>query len=552
MLNDDTFGADGAEPATQAAIGRDFDFFGQTAKVSDAINEEHLRYNRHVPPVKFPTASDIDTARVASKPIRTGYEKYKDAGSIPDLQANPSLWGVAPKRSANDAGQPMQEPRPAENATAAPARKMMSLAEVEAAMLAQNKKPLPVRPQPVQATSSQPSLYEAQVQPDQTIASSAGQSSQHNIRQITPGEPRYAQPTPFKAPLAAVSHQQPSFRSPEPQPSNRSSQIQPVQPRQILQNPDRHPAQINLAYVVALPEQKQLPASQSQAPPRGPMHQLPMGAFPQSLMHLSEGDRARLLHEEAKRAKRNHKIYLLSRDNGLMTPQDKNFITRIQLQQLVTATGNPNEQGTDAALVEDFYYQVHSQIRGGPRQNPHQPLNHFAQTYLFQTGVRQGGAAGRRLHRGGDNHIQRMEQQVQRAVEAAKLKPKNKQLVIEGSLGKISFSNAKTPKPLLNVKRSESSQDANRPQSRGRSAIDRKPQHDDTYAGNRRNILRQIEEVYTLLMQMEDHERHLPPQPTSESDSSVVQQHMEWTQAMQVLNNKLWKGLQVMEPIVAK
>lgn len=46
-----------------------------------------------------------------------------------------------------------------------------------------------------------------------------------------------------------------------------------------------------------------------------------------------------------------------------MTPQGKNFITRIQLQQLVTATGNPNEHGTDSGLSEDFYYQVHNQIR---------------------------------------------------------------------------------------------------------------------------------------------------------------------------------------------
>ena len=56
--------------------------------------------------------------------------------------------------------------------------------------------------------------------------------------------------------------------------------------------------------------------------------------------------------------------------------------------------------------------------------------------------------------------MQRMEQQVQRAVEAAKTKPKNKQLIIEGSLGKISFSNAKTPKPLLNIKRRDSSEGA--------------------------------------------------------------------------------------------
>jgi len=159
-------------------------------------------------------------------------------------------------------------------------------------------------------------------------------------------------------------------------------------------------------------------------------------------MDLSDEQRKAYLDEDAKRAKRNHKIFLLSKGNGLMSPQDKNFITRIQLQQLVSATSNPTDSSPEAALAEDFYYQVYSQIRGAPRQHPTQPLGHFAQTYLFQTGNRANN--NRRHQITGDNHMQRMQQQVQRAVEAAKLKPKNKQLIIEGSLGKIS---SVTPRP---------------------------------------------------------------------------------------------------------
>ncbi|KAK2071673.1 hypothetical protein P8C59_006079 [Phyllachora maydis] len=120
------------------------------------------------------------------------------------------------------------------------------------------------------------------------------------------------------------------------------------------------------------------------------------------------------------------------------------------------------------AGMSNFYYQVLSQIQGGQRQHPSQPLNNFAQTYLYQTGNRHGGL--RRHNRGPENHMQRMEQQVQRAVEAAKNKPKNKQLVIEGSLGKISFSNAKTPKPLLNIKRSDSANEAQRPSSANKAS----------------------------------------------------------------------------------
>jgi DNA topoisomerase 2-associated protein PAT1 len=254
-------------------------------------------------------------------------------------------------------------------------------------------------------------------------------------------------------------------------------------------------------------------------------------------MDLSEDQRRAYLEEDAKRAKRNHKIFLLSRGNGLMTPQDKNFITRIQLQQLVTATGTSTDANSETALTEDFYYQVYSQIRGAPRQHPTQPLGHFAQTYLFQTGSRTNG---RRQQVNGDNHMQRMQQQVQRAVEAAKLKPKNKQLIIEGSLGKISFSNAKTPKPLLNLKRQESGDP--RPGTGKKDASGVSP-------SDRKNILENIEAVYTTLMRLEDNERQMPP-PLVEGDEDSIQAHMKWRQRLQKLNAALWQNLKVLDPIV--
>ena len=251
-------------------------------------------------------------------------------------------------------------------------------------------------------------------------------------------------------------------------------------------------------------------------------------------MELSEEQRRAYLEEDAKRAKRNHKIFLLSKGNGLMTPQDKNFITRIQLQQLVAATGSSTDSTPEAMLNEDFYYQVYSQIRGAPRQHPGQPLGHFAQTYLFQTGTRMGN---RRQQINGDNHMQRMQQQVQRAVEAAKLKPKNKQLIIEGSLGKISFSNAKTPKPLLNIKRQDSHD--SRPVSARRT----------DGVSDRKTVLRNIEAVYTGLMRLEDSERQAPPPPV-EGDGDSIQAHQEWRQKQRSLVDNLWQDLKVLDPII--
>ena len=131
-----------------------------------------------------------------------------------------------------------------------------------------------------------------------------------------------------------------------------------------------------------------------------------------------------------------------------------------------------------------------------------------------------------------------MEQQVQRAVEAAKNKPKNKQLVIEGSLGKISFSNAKTPKPLLNIKRTDSAGAPNRPTS-SQGHIH------PTTGRDKKAELRSIESVYSTLMQMEDHDRNMPPPPANDADVEGIDRFNAWNSVAQGLNKKLWKALRV-------
>ncbi|MCJ1404183.1 hypothetical protein MMC11_007408 [Xylographa trunciseda] len=562
-FNDDTFGG-GEAPGTQASktIGKDFDFFGQTAKVSDAITEEQVRFSRQQAPPKSISSLATSPPRQAAKPIRSGYEKYQEPTR--NLQVDPTLWGAPAQASPGlNYGSSQRNSHSQSNlqqsaSMMVPARKMMSLEEVEAQMRSRTKNASPAQTMQYQELPQsasplyngrdmsgpvfEPPRYEPQQQPQPPVdfrqASLPLQqaSSQLHHTPVTQAE--------LPAPVA---------RTPQvlqrPQSMSRNIAVPDLaQPRQILQNPMRH--QAPHGSVPAVPTQGS--QSQSQFLPvglTGAQHPQQIITHPQQLMQLSEEERAAFLVEDAKRAKRNHKIYLLSKDNGLMTPQDKNFITRIQLQQLMTATGNVNEQDPDAALGEDFYYQVHSQIRGGPRQNPHQPLSQFAQTYLFQTGGRQGGL-GRRNNRGGDNHMQRMEQQVQRAVEAAKLKPKNKQLVIEGSLGKISFSNAKTPKPLLNIKRNDTGDTSTRPGTAGRTSSTRKTTETEMSASDRKSVLGNIEAVYTTLMKMEDAMRREPPLPMPETDDVTgVEEHKHWVDNKNALNMSLWNDLKVMAPI---
>ncbi|KAK9414341.1 putative mRNA decay factor PAT1 domain-containing protein [Seiridium unicorne] len=535
-FNDDTFGGDDTFAA--APVGKDFDFFGATSKVTNAMEEEHALFSRQQPITKTaPPPPPSATAGgyqgyspypVATRAARSGYEKYQEPEPVADLQVDASIWGTAPKRPT-----PAAQPTP----PAAASRKvMMSLEEVEAAMRVQSA-PKPAAPQPVQQPP-QPQFHAQQAHPQHPRQDSADlryaqpelqqQAFQsHDVRQLSQpqtGGPHGHPITILQRPSS--KHTVPTVPSPlaqqhQPQPQAQS-QPSAIAPTQILQNPNRMSAD---AARIGHSSHRSQNSFSRQAP-----------SLPASqLANLSEQEKSAFLDAEARRAKRNHKIHMLSRDNGLMTPHDKSFITRIQLQQLVSAIGDPADASTDAALGEDFYYQVHSSLKAANRPNPNQPLNNFAQTYLFQTGNRHGGM--RRHGRGPENHVQRMEQQVQRAVEAAKNKPKNKQLVIEGSLGKISFSNAKTPKPLLNIKRTESSGDA-RPGSAHRSVS----------INDRKVALRAIEDVYSILMKMEDHERTMPP-PNPSPTPEAIQEHDEWRAIAEKLNGQLWDALKIHEQI---
>ncbi|KAI1381955.1 topoisomerase II-associated protein PAT1 [Hypoxylon crocopeplum] len=541
-FNDDTFGG-GSGGISHAPVGKDFDFFSQTAKVSGAIEEEHQRFSRQQPaPKSIPAASTQHYSsgydyQPAPKPARTGYEKYKESAPISDLQVDASIWGVQPKKAAAPIAPVQSQP------VAQPSgRKMMSVEEVEAAMRAQSKAPVQsqqVHPQPISMTAPESQMpfqhahYPRQEPFDYRQQQFDNRQSQgfypadnHQAAQgVAHGHPISILQRPSSKPTPSSG---PSVPSHLPQ-----QQQQPMGiPTHILQNPNRATGDATRIGAPAHPTHRSHNSFSRQPQASANQPHLP---------NLTEQEKASFLEAEARRAKRNHKIHVLSKDNGLMTPQDKSFITRIQLQQLVSATGDPSEHGTDAALAEDFYYQVLSSLRAAQRPSPNQPLNTFAQTYLFQTGTRHGGM--RRQGRGADNHMQRMEQQVQRAVEAAKNKPKNKQLVIEGSLGKISFSNAKTPKPLLNIKRTESNTDTNRPGSGHRA---------DTIAKgtDQKETLNNIESVYLTLMKMEDVSRNLPASDDN-TDPEAVGRRAELQLQLQKLNAQLWAELKVHEPIGA-
>ncbi|AMD22546.1 HHL224Cp [Eremothecium sinecaudum] len=147
-----------------------------------------------------------------------------------------------------------------------------------------------------------------------------------------------------------------------------------------------------------------------------------------------------LTEEEQKRFQiRQAKVDKILKHSGVMTPRDKDFITRYQLSQIVT----------EDPYNEDFYFQVYKIIqRGGIVGESNKGL--IARAYLEHSGHRLGGRYKR-----ADVALQRMQSQVEKAVTVAKERPqKNKDLdsCKEGVLGKISSAmNSRAPRRQLQI-----------------------------------------------------------------------------------------------------
>ena len=507
-FNDATFGS--------TSIDNNFDFSGQ-GEIRLPSSKQHVN--------NFQSFSQPTTN--VPKPTRTGYEGYKRSNDMRALEPDAHIWGLGPPKQ-----QSQQIPQQAGPPSISAATKsMMTLEEVEKMMRAQPKKssPAPAQDIPYREPQPQSALTGISHQPNtaQVHQHLPNQAASYGQRQSAVDVEAYDGRT-MPAEFSGIP-QQAVPRDPAT-PNRQSSQVHNQIPQQ-MSLPQQTTTQNfpNQGIHRRAPSGVGLP----QIHHRGPSLNGQPVTHPDQITQLSEEERAAFLRDEANRAKRNHKIHLLSKDNGLMTPQDKNFITRIQLQQLVTATGGADEETPEAAFAEDFYYQVYSQIYR-QRENG-LPASPFALSYLNQLSWKGGS---RRYPRGGETHMRRMEQQVQRAVEAAKARPKNKQLVVEGSLGKISFSNAKTPKPLLNLKRTDTP-DVSQPSNRSRSH--------ETVAGQKA-VLKDLEKVYSSVMKIEDCERNHPPQPREESSGDEFQAFMDWRHRLAELNQTLWRDWKVNEP----
>ncbi|KAJ3859009.1 topoisomerase II-associated protein PAT1 [Lentinula novae-zelandiae] len=240
--------------------------------------------------------------------------------------------------------------------------------------------------------------------------------------------------------------------------------------------PDRQPSGPTLADMEALQHQQLRQQSQSPATRSGPHRPAPLedslpylpqsiqlqqrllsemaqAEFLREMQGLSQADQEALRVEamrkileaekmEEKRRRKAAKIAHMSRYNDLMTQSDKDFITRIQVSQLVSQD----------PYADDFYAQVYGAIvrsRMGLSADDERVLKFGA----------SGGVALGAPTKGGNrrpNAMQRMQQQVERIVSNARKREEEKGLhslhSLQGALGKTSGRSYKAaPRQLLQV-----------------------------------------------------------------------------------------------------
>ena len=479
-LNDETFG--------DFSVAKDFDFAGQTARVADTLDEEQYVFARSNKPNAPSSYVNQNSPNPSTLPVR-------------NLQPIPSLWG-----SADQSERLSMQQSPAQNQKP----KMLSLEELEAQMMAKSQSSQQVPQQPVmfnqfgypqqfpvnamqypnmnqfnmpQGFAQDPAILNSSAVPPQQFAQNPQFMQQMPLQQM-PGQ-----------------NQNPMF---QPQ---QMLQSQPHIQQQLQQHQSPQPAH----------PQVQQEQKQSQQPDSAPYKLASERANPvPSLTDVIHDDLAQNSAEHDRLLRKSRKIAQIVKYNNLMSTWDKNFITKIQLQQMVT----------EDPYNEDFYYQVHSAIQA--RNNPQQPLNSFARTYLFQRGQRNGRF---RKH---DNPLQRMQQQVQQAIANAKEHPKKEQITLEGALGKISLGSGKRPRQALTLKKLDSGEEKGNKEPRI-----------SVRAYDLRSLLKLIETIYATLLEIESLERSRP-QPTPEgqppADESIME---EWQGKLTVQVDKLWDELQV-------
>lgn len=261
---------------------------------------------------------------------------------------------------------------------------------------------------------------------------------------------------------------------------------------------------------------------------------------------------------DQKRVAREAKIAAMARYNNLMTVSDKEFITRIQISQIITAD----------PYADDFYAHIYFALRGRPGPNPGlmgaqpQPVDPSQAGESVQPPQPPKGPRGKQARMNATQKAMlRMQQQVERLVADRKQRiekaAQGANPNLEGALGKVGLSVAGNPKQALQISKDASggaaaatkgsAADAVREALEGASLGGRGTEgaEGNTTPGGgsgkrapltRHETLRILEKLYDILLNLEQLRR-------SVDDAEAQQAEQE------ALTAALWKELRVLEPL---
>jgi DNA topoisomerase 2-associated protein PAT1 len=409
-----------------------------------------------------------------------------------------------------------------------------------------------------QAFMSSPSLHQSQPNPSSSHQYPPQQPQQPYQNQIPPSNHAYSSPQPFSVQPRQNPNVPPPFPSSPAQaqaqaqrqsPPHQQQQQQPQQQRRP--GPPQPTSSFSLADMFpALPGQEQSRAADPSTDVLGALAGL---NEEERAMVKSDMERKIVEQEKAdeRRKRKAWKIAGMAQYNDIMTRSDKDFITRIQVSQLVTQD----------PYADDFYAQVYGAIlrsKMGANGGPVGVLQLGRDGTGVGVGVPGGRGAGRR-----DFAMQRMTMQVKRIVDAAKQREgrKGDGAGLEGALGKISLRSYKTaPRPMLQT----DSQNPASPAATKAEPVHKPTDPQQRFQGNpltRRQTLIALESLYELVLQLEQLRRSQPPPPSQPASSGEGQgpaaggsdeekaRYASWQAAYDAKVDEAWKGVMVDLPV---
>ncbi|PLW07966.1 hypothetical protein PCANC_24283 [Puccinia coronata f. sp. avenae] len=608
-FNDETFGME--------TVDKDFDFSGSTAQylgVSEVPNqkpqgaaswttitsllEDHEAKEPTAPRPSSPPRRKAGPVSLLEDPllapntsINHRHSTGPTTGSRPPASAPPATMSKPPKvRTLEEIEQELRANTASKHSV--PSSNLppqaLTLEQVEAALLANHERKIATTT--VSRSSSPHGLAFAQT-PVQHRAPSVQQIPRNINLQPVMSSPIMAQMTrTIQTPPSLPPLNHPAHPAHPQHPEWMRLQQQQHQMYSNISNPQQMSIQPLMARLPAVPSPhhvfpgRHLPNPSVlgfapnmrtiSVPPRSatqtPFVLTPSGTIP--VEELRSAAEARIQEQERREALRRRKaakIAEMSKYNNLMSQGDKDFITRIQVSQLV----NPShgQAGFDP-YADDFYFHVYSAIRASRVAAQHQVLasatgrRHHSASSDDKIGLDYDGSAGleqprnsrtveRRLTRR-EHAMIRMAQNVQRIIDHAKERPKMSQVSLEGALGKISLRTRSAPRQMLQVQPTSSDDltTAAGGENHPGALAGALPKTSSTSAGQpamrHRQILMSLERLYSTVLEVEQLRRIQPnAQSTGLPMEEFNNQLEEWEDQYGNQKEKIWKQLRVLDPL---